>query len=82
MDSISATSLHRAMAQTYDDEDAETASKRDRLALNPKPQTARYLKQLVSLGIYGSTPTAVAARLVDEGIRLAIKDGLIDKERE
>ena len=81
MDSICFFDHSAGMAKDEDDND-EGAAKRDRLTLNPRPATIRYLKQLVALGIYGSSPTTAANRLVDEGIRLAIKDGLIDKERD
>ena len=71
------------MAEADGDDDAEPAgTKRDRITIDPSPAMRRYLKQLVSLGIYGKTPTTVARRLVDEGVRLALKEGLIQKERE
>ena len=70
---------------TDDEEDedaAEGSPRRDRITLNPRATTFRYLKQLVRLGIYGKTPTTAAARLVDEGIRRALSEGLIERERE
>jgi len=60
-------------------EDAKGAS-RDRINLSPRPTTLRYLNQLVKLGLYGSDKTAVATRLVDEGIRRALAEGLIHRE--
>ena len=65
-----------------DEESAEDVAKRERVAISPRPATLRYLKQLVALGIYGKDTTAAATRLVDEGIRLALKDGLINKEQD
>lgn len=70
------------MAKGEEDGGEDGASKRDRLTINPRPATIRYLKQLAALGIYGSSPTTAASRLIDEGIRQAIKDGLIEKERD
>jgi hypothetical protein len=68
-----------------DDEEGEEvtgAAKRDRITIDPSPAMRRYLAQLVRLGIYGKTPTTVARRLIDEGVRLALKEGLIEKERD
>jgi hypothetical protein len=70
-----------------DDEDAPAGEvdpdgKAARIGLNPRPVTVRYLKQLVALGTHGKNPTQVASRLVDEGIRRALAEGLIDKERD
>ena len=57
-------------------------AKRDRIALSPRPVTRRYLNQLVALGIYGSDATEAAKRLVDEGIRRALQEGIIHPERD
>lgn len=67
-----------------DDEDEDVpaaATKRDRITIDPSPTMRRYLAQLVRLGIYGKTPTTVARRLVDEGVRIALREGLIERER-
>ena len=63
-------------------EDGPTGTKRDRITIDPSPAMRRYLKQLVRLGIYGKTPTAVATRLIDEGVRQALRDSLITREQE
>lgn len=55
-------------------------AKRERIYLGSRPATLRYLNQLVSLGLYGNDPTQAARRLVDEGIRLALREGLIRPE--
>ena len=69
-------------AEVLDEEDDGAATKAGRIGLNPSEITVRYLKQLVALGIYGKNPTQVAARLVDEGIRRALVDRLIERERD
>ena len=72
-----------------DDEDGEEAEEkpvkgapaRPTITLHPSATTLFYLKELVALGMYGKTPTTAANRLIDEGIRRAICDQLIDKRR-
>jgi hypothetical protein len=71
------------MADEEEEGSGERAGEKPgRIGLNPSDVTVRYLKQLLSLGIYGKNVTQVAARLVDEGIRRAIVEGLIEKERD
>jgi hypothetical protein len=40
-----------------------------------------YLQDLVDIGAYGSTPSDVARALIEEGIRRAISQGVIEKRR-
>jgi hypothetical protein len=40
-------------------------------------QTIAYLEKLVKQGTHGTSVPGVARTLVEEGIRLAIKDGLL-----
>jgi len=42
--------------------------------------TIRYLEKLACKGTHGSTVTGVATTLVEEGVRLAIKEGFIKIE--
>lgn len=41
--------------------------------------TVSYLESLVRQGTHGTSVPGVAKTLIEEGIRLAIKDGLLDK---
>jgi hypothetical protein len=41
-----------------------------------------YLDDLVATGLYGSTPTEVAKKLIEDGIRRAIADRHIEVRRE
>ena len=60
--------------------DRGMADDRDRINLSPRPSTVRYLRQLVNIDLYGADPTAVATRLVEDGIRQALERGLIHAE--
>jgi len=73
-----------------DDDDDEGAAHPETVAsgtragtitLRPSAQTLGYLNDLIALGTHGNKPTTVANRLIDEGIRRAIKDQLIEKRR-
>ena len=71
------------MADDEDEDGGEgSGAKRDRITIDPSAAMRRYLKQLVTLGIYGKTQTTVARRLLEEGVRQAIREGMIAKERE
>lgn len=61
---------------------AARADPRERIALSPRPSTVRYINQMVALGLFGTDPTAVATRLVEDGIRRALAEGILDKERD
>jgi len=54
-------------------EKAET----DRVPITLALQTIAYLEKLVKQGTHGTSVPGVARTLVEEGIRLAIKDGLL-----
>ena len=54
-------------------EKAET----DRVPITLALQTIVYLDKLVIQGTHGTSVPGVARSLVEEGIRLAIKDGLL-----
>ena len=41
------------------------------------PSTITYLEKLVRQGTHGTSVPGVAKTLIEEGIRLAIKDGLL-----
>jgi hypothetical protein len=41
--------------------------------------TVSYLESLVRQGTHGTSVPGVAKTLIEEGIRLAIKDGLLEK---
>jgi hypothetical protein len=56
------------------------ADDRDRIALSPSPAMMRYLKQLVAVGLYGGTETAIATRFVEEGVRRALEKKIIHRE--
>lgn len=58
------------------------AEERDRINLSPKPVMMRYIKQLIASGLYGTDPTTVATRFVEEGVRRALERGVIHRETE
>lgn len=43
------------------------------------PTTVRYLEKLKEVGTHGTTVSAVMARLIEEGVRRAIRQGFIQK---
>ena len=49
----------------------------DRVAITLSLSTIAYLEKLVKQGTHGTSVPGVARTLVEEGIRLAIKDGLL-----
>lgn len=57
-----------------DDESGPSA----RLQLSVDPQTIAYLKALALTGTYGRKPSKVAKALIEEGVRRAISDRLIE----
>ena len=54
-------------------EKAET----DRIPITLARSTISYLEKLVRQGTHGTSVPGVARALIEEGIRLAIKDGLL-----
>lgn len=46
-----------------------------------QPITHQYLEDLVKTGAYGSNPTDVARTLIEQGIRQALADDLIEVRR-
>jgi hypothetical protein len=53
--------------------------KTERLQVMLSLKTHGYLAVLADKGTHGTHATDVAKTLIEEGIRLAIKDGLLDK---
>jgi len=82
LDSTSISGASSGRMDGTDDKGGDGGTSRPRIYLSPRPATLRYLNQLVSLGLYGSDPTQAAGRLVDEGIRLALREGLIRPEHD
>jgi hypothetical protein len=59
---------------------AKRTTKTDRLQVMLSLKTHAYLAVLADKGTHGTHATDVAKTLIEEGIRLAIKDGLLDKD--
>jgi len=59
-------------------EKAET----DRLAVTLSTATFGYLEKMVKQGTHGNSVSGVARSLIEEGVRLAIRDGLVAMHRE
>jgi hypothetical protein len=53
----------------------------ERLQVYLDPQTIRYLEAIVATNTYGRKASRVARALIEQGVRGAIKDGLIEVER-
>ncbi len=51
------------------------------LKLSLTQEAKEYLRQLVSIGVYGKTPTEVAHGLVMRGLQELLKDGTITPSR-
>jgi hypothetical protein len=41
--------------------------------------TVRYLEKIAEVGTHGGTMSAVMTRLIEEGVRQAIRDGFVTK---
>lgn len=54
----------------------------ERLQLSVDKQTVDYLREIAKTGTYGRTHAKVAKALIEEGVRRAIADGLIEVVRE
>ena len=69
------------MADDDLDEDVEVGAdgKRPRKTCTLSPRTIRYLEKLAEVGTHGSKVALVMTRLIEEGVRQAIRDGFIDK---
>jgi hypothetical protein len=59
---------------------AKRTTKTERLQVMLSLKTHAYLAVLADKGTHGTSPTDVAKTLIEEGIRLAIKDDLLDKD--
>jgi hypothetical protein len=59
---------------------AKRTTKTLRLQVMLSLKTHGYLAVLGDKGTHGTSPTDVAKTLIEEGIRQAIKDGLLDKD--
>lgn len=59
---------------------AEKPEDRLRVNMTIKPVTLRYLNQLIKLGVFGDDKTSVSFRLVEEAIRQALADGIIQPD--
>ena len=62
-----------------DDEESDGEGKPTRLNVTVAPLTGRYLDKLVEAGTHGANKRTVMARLVEEGVRQALRDGFIRK---
>lgn len=62
-------------AEEPDDSDGEAGRLRKKVTVSPA--TLRYLEKLVDSGTHGATVATVMARLVEEGVRQAIREGFI-----
>jgi hypothetical protein len=62
---------------------ARGKSQNDTVKVQPtvSAQTLAFLNQLVGIGNYGNTPTAVAAYLIQRGIDDLLRDKVLEKPR-
>lgn len=57
----------------------QRARRRDRIVIDATPKMARYLDDLVETGLYGSTRSEVATRLVTRGLEVVIERGVVER---
>jgi hypothetical protein len=62
-----------------DDEQDEASNSSRKIACTLRATTISYVEQLVDVGTHGATFAGVMTRLIEEGVREALRDGLIER---
>lgn len=60
-----------------DEDDKTPEGKTDKKSCTLTVLTIRYLEKIAAVGTHGGTVAAVMTRLIEEGVRQAIRDGFV-----